>query len=68
MSQENVEQLRVSIERFLAGTSELDREDMLTKLAEGWDPDIELDASETPVLDISGVYRGPDAIRQFWRE
>jgi len=68
MSQENVELLRASIEDFLAGTSEFDREDMLTKIAEGWDPEIELDASEAPVLDISGVYRGIDAVRQFWRE
>jgi hypothetical protein len=68
MSQENVELLRASIGDFLAGTSESDREDMLTKIAEGWDPEIELDASEAPVLDISGVYRGTDAVRQFWRE
>jgi hypothetical protein len=57
MSQENVEQLRVSVEDFLAGTSEFDREDMLSKLAEGWNPEIELDASESSVLDLSGVYR-----------
>ncbi len=35
MSQENVEILRALIEVFLAGTSESDREDMLSKLAEG---------------------------------
>ena len=68
MSQENVEILRAAIERFLAGTSESDRDDMLTKGAEGWDPEIELDASGTPVLDISGVYRGRDAVKRFWRE
>ena len=53
-----MERLSVAIEDFLAGTSESDREDMLSKRAEGWDPDIELGASETPVLDINGVYRG----------
>ena len=68
MSQENVEQLRVSIEVFLAGTSEFDREDMLSKLAEGLDPEIELDASDAPVLDINGVYRGTAAVQQYWRE
>jgi hypothetical protein len=68
MSQENVEQLRAGIENFLAGTSESAREDMLSKAAEGWDPEIELDASETPALDISGVYRGRDAVKRFWRE
>jgi hypothetical protein len=68
MSQENVELLRPSTEAFLAGTSESDREGMLTKIAELWDPDIEMDASEVPVLDISGVYRGKEEVRQFWRE
>ena len=37
-------------------------------MAELWDPEIELDASEAPVLDISGVYRGTEAVRQWWRE
>ena len=68
MSQENVELTRALIEDFLVGTSESDREDTLSKGAEGWDPDIELDASDSPVLDISGVYRGTAAVQQFWRE
>jgi len=68
VSQENVELLRAGIENFLAGTSESAREDMLSRGAEGWDPDIELDASETPVLDVSGVYRGRDAVKRFWHE
>jgi hypothetical protein len=68
MSQENVELSRAAIEAFRAGTSESDREDMLTKIADLWDPDIEMDTSELPVLDVSGVYRGKDAVRQFWRE
>jgi ketosteroid isomerase-like protein len=68
MSQENVELLRASIEAFRAGTSESDREAMLTKNAELSDPDIELDASGAPVFDLSGVYRGTDAVNQFWRE
>jgi SnoaL-like domain len=68
MSQENVEILRAEIERFLAGTSESAREDMLGEQAEAWDPEIELDASEAPVLDIAGVYRGRDAVKRFWRE
>ena len=68
MSQENLERARAGIEDFLAGTSESDREAMLTRISERWDPEIELDASETPVLDLRGVYRGRDAVRQFWRE
>lgn len=68
MSPENVELVRAAIEAFRAGTSESDREAMLTKNAELSDPDMELDASEAPVLDVSGVYRGADAVRRFWRE
>jgi ketosteroid isomerase-like protein len=68
MSPENVELLRASIEAFRAGSSESDREAMLTKNAELSDPDIELDASGAPVLDVSGVYRGAGAAKQFWRE
>ena len=41
---------------------------MLSRSAEGWDPEIEVDTSETPVLDISGVYRGRNAVKRFWRE
>jgi hypothetical protein len=68
MSQENVELLRSSIEDFLAGTSESDREGMLRKVAGVWDSEIELDASDSPVLDVSGIYRGRDAVGQFWQE
>ena len=68
MSQENVERLREIVEAFRAGTSESDREAMITKIAELYDPDMELDTSEGPVLDVSGVYRGAGAAKQFWRE
>ena len=54
MSHENVEIVRRVTEAFGAGTRETDREGMLTKIAELWDPEIELDVSEMPVLDISG--------------
>ena len=68
MSEENVQIVRRVTEAFGAGTRESDREGMLTKIAEHWDPEIEMDASEVPALDISGVYRGADAVRQVWRE
>jgi ketosteroid isomerase-like protein len=72
MSQQNMEILRVSIEDFLAVSldvsSESDREGVLSRGAETWDPDIELDCSDAPVLDINGVYRGTAAVKQFWRE
>ena len=37
-------------------------------MAEFWDPEVEYDMSESPVLDMVGVYRGIEASRQFWRE
>src|SRR5215212_9442002 len=60
MPRENVERLRVTHEAFLAGKSEFG--------AELLDPEIEWDASESPALDNSGVYRGIEGVRQFWRE
>jgi hypothetical protein len=68
MSQENVERWRAQIEVIRAGTSEIDREAMLTKLGELWDPEIEWDTSEGPVLDVSGVYRGIEGAREWFRE
>ena len=60
MSRENVERLHVAYEDFLAGKSEFG--------AELLDPEIEWDASETPIPDIAEVYRGIEGVRQFWRE
>jgi ketosteroid isomerase-like protein len=68
MSRENVELWRASIEGFLAGMSEVDREGTLTRMAELWDPEIEWDASGSAVPDIDGVYRGREAVLRFWRE
>jgi hypothetical protein len=68
MSQENVERVRQIIENFRAGKSEFDAEGMLTKIA-GKDlmhPAIEWDASEAP-FDLSGTYRGVEAVRQSLR-
>jgi ketosteroid isomerase-like protein len=60
MSLENVERVRAAFEDFLAGKREFGA-DLL-------DPEIEWDASESPVLDNSDVYRGTEGVRQFWRE
>ena len=70
MSQENVEVWRASIEDIGAeiDRGEFDQEVTISKLTEIWDPAIELDTSDGPVLDVSGVYRGIGAARQFWRE
>jgi hypothetical protein len=70
VSQENVEVWRASIEDIGAeiDRGEFDQEVTISKLTEIWDPEIELDTSDGPVFDVSGVYRGIGAARQFWRE
>jgi hypothetical protein len=70
MSQENVGRWRASIEDIRAGisTGEFDWETTISKMAELWAPEIELDVSEAQTLDATGVYRGIEAARQWWRE
>ena len=69
MSQENVEVWRANIEGQL---TELARgaspEATISKMAEIWDPETELDATDGQLLDLDAVYRGADACRQFWQE
>ena len=66
MSQENVEVWRAQIEALRTGASgQFDQEAVISKMAEIWDPHIEQDVSEAPGLDISGVYRGIGAVRQW---
>jgi hypothetical protein len=55
MSQENVELVRAAFESFLAG-----RKDWGAGLL---DPEVEWDSSDLTLLDIGGVYRGPEAVR-----
>ena len=66
---ENVEIWRASVERQLAqlraGASP---EATISEMAEIWDSEVELDATEAAVLDLNKVYSGVDAVRQFWRE
>ncbi len=70
MSKENVERMRASIEENarLVTSEEFDQEAAISRMAELWDPEIELDVSESEVPGLSGVYRGIEAVRQFWRE
>jgi hypothetical protein len=69
MSQENVEVVRAVTEDFNLGKGEFDSQGMLTKLPdeEVFDPEVEWDASESPILDLSGVYRGIEGVRHYWR-
>ena len=70
MSQENVERVRTAIEDLISGEGEFDTDGLLTRMPDEdlLDPEIEWDASEVPVLDISGVYRGIEGVRQYWRQ
>jgi len=69
MSEGNVEIWRAQLERqreaLSAGASP---EDTISEMAEIWDPEVQLDASDAAVLDIKGLYQGVDRVRQFWRE
>ena len=68
MSQENVELLRAVIEEFRVASSGPDWEPWLASMAETLDPAVEWDASEAPMPDIGGTYRGRMAVIQWWRE
>ena len=69
MSEENVEVWRANIEGQLAElTAGTSPEATIPKMAEIWDPEIELDATEAPVLALNRVYRGADSVRRFWQE
>jgi hypothetical protein len=70
MSQENVEIVRGMFEDFIARRAEFDADGNLTKMAgeDAWDPDIEWDASEAPMPELHGVYRGKEAVRRWWHE
>ena len=69
MSQENEALSRAYLDGIARNAQEgLDPDATVTKMAEFWDPEIEWDMSESPVLDIGGVYRGIEAGQQLWRE
>jgi hypothetical protein len=70
MSQENVEIVRAMFEDFLAGATEYDADGVLTRLPgeEVWDAEIVFDISVAPMPDASGVFKGVEACRGFWRE
>jgi hypothetical protein len=69
MSQENVELWRAQVEQLRAATSaQFDQEAATSEMAEIWDPEIELDVSEAPALDLVGVHRGIEAVRRWWVE
>ena len=67
MSQENVEIWRANIEHQVTALTRGTRpEATISKMAELWDSEVELDATGVPALDLDGVYRGVDAVRRFW--
>ena len=60
MSRENVERIRAAFENFLANKSDFGAELLA--------PDVEWDATEAGILDISRTYYGPEGVADFWRE
>ncbi len=70
MSQENVEKVRAFAEAdvLARASGEFDPEAAIARQDELWDPAVEFDASGFPVLDLTGVFRGADAARNWWRE
>jgi SnoaL-like protein len=69
VSQENVERLRVWHDEIARAIKEaLDPEIAVFKMAELWHPEVEYDMTEAPWLDVGGVYKGIDAVRQLWRD
>jgi ketosteroid isomerase-like protein len=69
MSQANVDIFRAYHEEIIrANKEDLDTETTIAKMAEFWDPEVEYDMSESPWLDLGGVYRGMESVRRLWRE
>ena len=69
MSQQDVEIWRGNIEALLAQLAAGSAPGAtISTLAEIWDPDAELDATDATALDLNRVYRGADEVRQFWQE
>ena len=69
MSRENVEIWRTNLDAMLAQLrGGADPEATISTLAEIWDPQVEVDATDANALDLNGVYRGSDEARQFWQE
>ena len=66
MSEENVETWRSSLEGVLALNGP-DWEPWLASIPELLDPEVEWDASEVPIPDLAGVYRGTEAVVEWWR-
>jgi SnoaL-like domain len=52
----------------MRASAESDWEAWLTRMEETLYPDIELDASESPMPDLVGIYRGREAVVRWWRE
>jgi ketosteroid isomerase-like protein len=69
MSQQDVEIWRANVDALVAQLAAgSPPEGTISTLAEIWDPQVELDATDATAPDIDRVYRGADDVRQFWEE
>jgi ketosteroid isomerase-like protein len=69
MSQEqHIERGHAILADFRAGKTEFDADGRITRMVgeEYLDPEIEWDATQAPVPDLCGFYRGKDAVRGWW--
>ena len=67
MSQENVERYRAMLEGFMEASRSSDWESWLATLPQGLDPEVEWDARGVGMPDLTGLYRGPEAVVEWWR-
>jgi ketosteroid isomerase-like protein len=68
MSQENVELYRAVLEEFRVASGGSDWEPWLARMTDVLDPEIEWDASGSPIPGLGGVHRGREAVVRWWRE
>jgi ketosteroid isomerase-like protein len=59
MTPDNAATLRVAFENFLAGRSDFGVELL--------HPDVEWDATASPIPDNNAIYHGVEEVQQFWR-
>ncbi|MGE5857606.1 MAG: nuclear transport factor 2 family protein, partial [Solirubrobacterales bacterium] len=68
MSKENVELWDKILRAFRRASANSDWEAWISRFDETLDPDVEWDASDVPIPDLVGTYRGIEAVAGWWRK
>ena len=66
MSQQDVDRWRRTIEAFLRASRGHDWQPWLERMDEVLDPEIEWDASDMAVPDLTGAFHGLEEVRRWW--